>query len=52
MVKVQTLIEHYRQFYNYKEDHLLEEELAKQLSGKFGEFEIEAHAVHRDVGRE
>ena len=28
------------------------EELAKQLSGKHGEFEIEAHAVHRDVGRE
>lgn len=28
------------------------EELAKQLSGKNGEFEIEAHAVHRDVGRE
>ena len=28
------------------------EELAKQLSGKFDEFEIEAHAVHRDVGRE
>ena len=28
------------------------EELAKQLSGKHGDFEIEAHAVHRDVGRE
>ena len=28
------------------------EELAKQLSGNIGEFEIEAHAVHRDVGRE
>jgi UPF0042 nucleotide-binding protein len=28
------------------------EELAKQLSGNNGEFEIEAHAVHRDVGRE
>ena len=28
------------------------EELAKQLSGSNGEFEIEAHAVHRDVGRE
>ena len=28
------------------------EELAKQLSGTNGEFEIEAHAVHRDVGRE
>ena len=28
------------------------EELAKQLSGSYGEFEIEAHAVHRDVGRE
>ena len=28
------------------------EELAKQLSGKNGDFEIEAHAVHRDVGRE
>ena len=28
------------------------EELAKQLSGKYDEFEIEAHAVHRDVGRE
>ena len=28
------------------------EELAKQLSGKQGDFEIEAHAVHRDVGRE
>jgi UPF0042 nucleotide-binding protein len=28
------------------------EELAKQLSGKSGDFEIEAHAVHRDVGRE
>jgi UPF0042 nucleotide-binding protein len=28
------------------------EELAKQLSGKQDDFEIEAHAVHRDVGRE
>lgn len=28
------------------------EELAKQLSGSAGDFEIEAHAVHRDVGRE
>lgn len=28
------------------------EELAKQLSGKSNDFEIEAHAVHRDVGRE
>ena len=28
------------------------EELAKQLSGSNGEFEIEAYAVHRDVGRE
>ena len=28
------------------------EELAKQLSGKNGDIEIEAHAVHRDVGRE
>ena len=28
------------------------EELAMQLSGKNGDFEIEAHAVHRDVGRE
>jgi RNase adapter protein RapZ len=28
------------------------EELAKQLCGKYDEFEIEAHAVHRDVGRE
>ena len=28
------------------------EELAKKLSGKIGDFEIEAHAVHRDVGRE
>ena len=28
------------------------EELAKQLSGKSSDFEIEAHAVHRDVGRE
>jgi UPF0042 nucleotide-binding protein len=32
------------------------EELAKQLSGSLksasGEFVIEAHAVHRDVGRE
>ena len=28
------------------------EELAKQLSGAHGDFEIEAHSVHRDVGRE
>lgn len=28
------------------------EELAKQLSGTTADFEIEAHAVHRDVGRE
>ena len=28
------------------------EELAKQLSGSQNEFEIDAHAVHRDVGRE
>ncbi|MFM1757909.1 MAG: hypothetical protein RL193_486 [Actinomycetota bacterium] len=28
------------------------EVLAKRLSGKNGDFEIEAHAVHRDVGRE
>lgn len=28
------------------------EELAKQLSGKSNDFEIDAHAVHRDVGRE
>lgn len=28
------------------------EEIAKQLTGKFADFEIEAHAVHRDVGRE
>jgi hypothetical protein len=34
MVKVQTLIDHYRQFYNYKEDRLLEDELAKQLKSQ------------------
>jgi UPF0042 nucleotide-binding protein len=28
------------------------EELAKQLSAMNNDFEIEAHAVHRDVGRE
>lgn len=28
------------------------EELAKKLNGKVGDFEIDAHAVHRDVGRE
>ena len=28
------------------------EELAKKLNGNVGDFEIDAHAVHRDVGRE
>ena len=28
------------------------EELAKKLTSSNGDFEIEAHAVHRDVGRE